>query len=241
MGRAAKCCSEMEQLKLRPTIINHLQHLGLFLWMDSSIIICCQEGMIDSKTRSDLLENGRVNICTYSTSIIQRDGNTCLLKRTSGQLYYFFQDRQSKIMAIRTISVLLLLTLLPTANAAFGGMVGRVQSAGVRGVLTCNGRPEKDVLVKLYDDDRGITRLRNRCFLRNCWKCGCQNSGFSLSQHYHEVHWLQRSSWIIDSTSKASRNATTPLDKIESEAWNSPLDTKKARKPWLSIQQNFML
>uniref|UniRef100_A0A0M3ITQ9 Transthyretin-like family protein n=2 Tax=Ascaris TaxID=6251 RepID=A0A0M3ITQ9_ASCLU len=59
-------------------------------------------------------------------------------------------------MAIRTISVLLLLTLLPTANAAFGGMVGRVQSAGVRGVLTCNGRPEKDVLVKLYDDDRGF-------------------------------------------------------------------------------------
>uniref|UniRef100_A0A1I8AHT5 Transthyretin-like family protein n=1 Tax=Steinernema glaseri TaxID=37863 RepID=A0A1I8AHT5_9BILA len=34
--------------------------------------------------------------------------------------------------------------------------IGRTQSAGVRGTLTCNGRPAANVKVKLYDDDRGI-------------------------------------------------------------------------------------
>ncbi|MCP9258912.1 Transthyretin-like protein 5 [Dirofilaria immitis] len=37
-----------------------------------------------------------------------------------------------------------------------GGLVGRVQSSGVRGTLMCNGRPASRVLVKLYDDDRGL-------------------------------------------------------------------------------------
>uniref|UniRef100_A0A914RVR0 Transthyretin-like protein 5 n=1 Tax=Parascaris equorum TaxID=6256 RepID=A0A914RVR0_PAREQ len=45
--------------------------------------------------------------------------------------------------------------LLPHALCAVGGLVGRTQSAGVRGALTCNGKPAKSVLVKLYDDDRG--------------------------------------------------------------------------------------
>lgn len=50
---------------------------------------------------------------------------------------------------------LLLIALLPCALCAVGGLVGRTQSAGVRGTLTCNGKPAKGVLVKLYDDDRG--------------------------------------------------------------------------------------
>ncbi|VDN30241.1 unnamed protein product [Gongylonema pulchrum] len=52
--------------------------------------------------------------------------------------------------------LLLLLSLSPVAFCAFGGLIGRVQSAGVRGTLMCNGRPANRVLVKLYDDDRGI-------------------------------------------------------------------------------------
>uniref|UniRef100_A0A915C4W9 Transthyretin-like family protein n=1 Tax=Parascaris univalens TaxID=6257 RepID=A0A915C4W9_PARUN len=35
-------------------------------------------------------------------------------------------------------------------------LVGRTQSAGVKGVLKCNGKPAANVKVKLYDDDRGI-------------------------------------------------------------------------------------
>uniref|UniRef100_A0A915AZ48 Transthyretin-like protein 5 n=1 Tax=Parascaris univalens TaxID=6257 RepID=A0A915AZ48_PARUN len=34
--------------------------------------------------------------------------------------------------------------------------IGRLQSAAVKGVLICNGRPAVGVKVKLYDDDRGI-------------------------------------------------------------------------------------
>lgn len=34
--------------------------------------------------------------------------------------------------------------------------IGRKQSAGVRGILLCDGKPAADVEVKLYDDDRGI-------------------------------------------------------------------------------------
>jgi hypothetical protein len=32
---------------------------------------------------------------------------------------------------------------------------GDEQSAGVRGVLMCDGKPMSGTLVKLYDDDRG--------------------------------------------------------------------------------------
>lgn len=46
--------------------------------------------------------------------------------------------------------------LIPSIYGAIGGLVGRTQSAGAKGYLTCNGAPERDVLVKLYDDDRGI-------------------------------------------------------------------------------------
>lgn len=45
--------------------------------------------------------------------------------------------------------------LLPTAYSALGGFVGRLQSVGVRGLLTCEGKPAPGVLVKLYDDDKG--------------------------------------------------------------------------------------
>lgn len=52
--------------------------------------------------------------------------------------------------------VLLIATLLvPSIYGAFGGLVGRTQAAGAKGYLTCNGKPESGVLVKLYDDDRG--------------------------------------------------------------------------------------
>ncbi|EJW74314.1 hypothetical protein WUBG_14780 [Wuchereria bancrofti] len=52
--------------------------------------------------------------------------------------------------------LLFLIISLPIVFCAFGGLVGRVQSTGVRGTLMCNGRPAPRVLIKLYDDDRGI-------------------------------------------------------------------------------------
>uniref|UniRef100_A0A915CFZ1 Transthyretin-like protein 5 n=1 Tax=Parascaris univalens TaxID=6257 RepID=A0A915CFZ1_PARUN len=54
------------------------------------------------------------------------------------------------------IKKLLLLIFVPIAFCAVGGLVGRTQSSGARGVLLCNGKPARNVLVKLYDDDRGI-------------------------------------------------------------------------------------
>jgi hypothetical protein len=64
-------------------------------------------------------------------------------------------------------AALLLLALLPAllnANPApkpepaplFGFGIGRTQSAGAEGILLCEGKPAANVLVKLYDDDRGI-------------------------------------------------------------------------------------
>lgn len=38
----------------------------------------------------------------------------------------------------------------------FASAIGTIQSAAVKGVLLCHGKPEKAVLVKLYDDDSGI-------------------------------------------------------------------------------------
>uniref|UniRef100_A0A0N4V0B6 Transthyretin-like family protein n=1 Tax=Enterobius vermicularis TaxID=51028 RepID=A0A0N4V0B6_ENTVE len=35
-------------------------------------------------------------------------------------------------------------------------LIGRTQSAGVRGYLMCGNKPAANVLVKLYDDDRGV-------------------------------------------------------------------------------------
>ncbi|VDM92085.1 unnamed protein product [Litomosoides sigmodontis] len=35
-------------------------------------------------------------------------------------------------------------------------IIGRTQSAGIKGVLICNDKPAANVKVKLYDDDRGI-------------------------------------------------------------------------------------
>lgn len=44
---------------------------------------------------------------------------------------------------------------IPCIFGAFGGLVGRTQSAGVEGTLLCDGKPLANVLVKLYDEDRG--------------------------------------------------------------------------------------
>uniref|UniRef100_A0A8R1Y1H8 Transthyretin-like family protein n=1 Tax=Onchocerca volvulus TaxID=6282 RepID=A0A8R1Y1H8_ONCVO len=49
-----------------------------------------------------------------------------------------------------------LLIVFPIAFCAMGGLIGRTQSSGVKGKLMCNGRPAARVLVKLYDDDRGL-------------------------------------------------------------------------------------
>ncbi|MFH4977177.1 hypothetical protein AB6A40_003886 [Gnathostoma spinigerum] len=51
---------------------------------------------------------------------------------------------------------LMLGALIGGSSAALGGLIGREQSIGVRGLLKCNGRPERNVLLKLYDDDRGL-------------------------------------------------------------------------------------
>lgn len=54
-----------------------------------------------------------------------------------------------------SLSSLLLINAFTTVYCLAGGLIGRVQSSGARGTLTCNGRPASHVLVKLYDDDRG--------------------------------------------------------------------------------------
>jgi len=48
----------------------------------------------------------------------------------------------------------LVVCLLISFGVSIG--LGRKQSAGARGKLLCDGKPEKGVLVKLYDDDRGL-------------------------------------------------------------------------------------
>lgn len=53
------------------------------------------------------------------------------------------------------LNTFLITITVSAAFGAFGGMVGREQSVGVRGTLLCNGKPESNVLIKLYDDDRG--------------------------------------------------------------------------------------
>ncbi|KAL3079101.1 hypothetical protein niasHT_036154 [Heterodera trifolii] len=46
--------------------------------------------------------------------------------------------------------------LLAFFGQVFCDILGREQSAGAKGYLTCEGKPAKNVKVKLYDDDRGI-------------------------------------------------------------------------------------
>uniref|UniRef100_A0A0M3IPM7 Transthyretin-like family protein n=1 Tax=Ascaris lumbricoides TaxID=6252 RepID=A0A0M3IPM7_ASCLU len=62
-------------------------------------------------------------------------------------------------------------------------LVGRTQSAGVRGQLFCNGKPASGVLVKLYDDDRGLFDLDD------LMDKGYSNSNgsFELSGHVDEI------------------------------------------------------
>ncbi|KAI6224257.1 Transthyretin-like protein 5 [Aphelenchoides fujianensis] len=45
------------------------------------------------------------------------------------------------------------LALLVVGSSA---LIGKDQSVGVKGKLTCNGKPASGVLVKLWDDDSGI-------------------------------------------------------------------------------------
>uniref|UniRef100_A0A915EG94 Uncharacterized protein n=1 Tax=Ditylenchus dipsaci TaxID=166011 RepID=A0A915EG94_9BILA len=52
------------------------------------------------------------------------------------------------------IHALLVALLVVSCSGLLG--IGRKQSAGVRGILMCDGKPASDVEVKLYDDDRGI-------------------------------------------------------------------------------------
>ncbi|VDK75444.1 unnamed protein product [Anisakis simplex] len=54
---------------------------------------------------------------------------------------------------MKAIAVILLCT---SAFIGSEALLGRTQSAGVKGVLKCHGKPLSGVKVKLYDDDRGI-------------------------------------------------------------------------------------
>ncbi|KHN88864.1 Transthyretin-like protein 5 [Toxocara canis] len=59
-------------------------------------------------------------------------------------------------MVISTMNTWLFLIALPIACALPSLKIGRTQSAAVKGVLMCNGKPAVGVKVKLYDDDRGV-------------------------------------------------------------------------------------
>uniref|UniRef100_A0A0R3RK72 Transthyretin-like family protein n=1 Tax=Elaeophora elaphi TaxID=1147741 RepID=A0A0R3RK72_9BILA len=54
------------------------------------------------------------------------------------------------------LQALFISLILPRVFGAFGGLVGRTQSVGIEGTLMCEGKPLGGVLVKLYDDDRGV-------------------------------------------------------------------------------------
>lgn len=56
------------------------------------------------------------------------------------------------------VVILLPLVVLVIGCNAVG--VRPKQSAGVKGILTCDGKPAAGVLVKLYDKDRGGKRAR---------------------------------------------------------------------------------
>lgn len=57
------------------------------------------------------------------------------------------------------------LCILPSTFGAFGGLIGRTQSAGVEGRLMCDGKPLGGVLVKLYDDDSGLLATFFDCLI----------------------------------------------------------------------------
>uniref|UniRef100_A0AC34G0U7 Transthyretin-like protein 5 n=1 Tax=Panagrolaimus sp. ES5 TaxID=591445 RepID=A0AC34G0U7_9BILA len=65
-------------------------------------------------------------------------------------------------------------SFIALSSAGFFG-IGTLQSAAVKGVLTCNGQPAENVKVKLYDEDRtdlddlmdeGVTDSQGRFLLR---------------------------------------------------------------------------
>ncbi|MGH4034147.1 transthyretin-like family protein [Actinomycetota bacterium Odt1-20B] len=68
--------------------------------------------------------------------------------------------RSSKILscvfAAGVVAVLPLGLAASAAETPPGLPIGRTQSAGVEGVLMCEGEPAAGVMVKLYDDDGGI-------------------------------------------------------------------------------------
>uniref|UniRef100_A0A915MYU4 Amino acid transporter n=1 Tax=Meloidogyne javanica TaxID=6303 RepID=A0A915MYU4_MELJA len=64
------------------------------------------------------------------------------------------------------------MTNSPNPAPLFGISIGRLQSSGVEGYLTCEGKPAANVLVKLYDDDRGFTDKKGY---------------FKLEGHTHEI------------------------------------------------------
>lgn len=51
---------------------------------------------------------------------------------------------------------LVILLLVPVVCCLPSLKIGTVQSAAVKGLLICNGKPAANVKVKLYDDDRGV-------------------------------------------------------------------------------------
>ncbi|KAI6240683.1 Transthyretin-like family protein [Aphelenchoides fujianensis] len=82
-------------------------------------------------------------------------------------------------MSARLLSSLLVCSLLIHACSSIG--LGRKQAAGARGRLMCDGKPASGVLVKLYDDDRGID-LDDHMATTNT----DANGRFELSGHSHE-------------------------------------------------------
>lgn len=72
--------------------------------------------------------------------------------------------------------VLVCLAALVVSTEALG-IIGRTQSAGVKGILMCNKKPAANVKVKLYDDDRGSSYLILLFFTRNeCEVSSCSNT-----------------------------------------------------------------
>lgn len=53
------------------------------------------------------------------------------------------------------------LALLPTSLVFPSLKIGRTQSAAVKGVLICNGKPAANVNVKLYNGCRGQRSIEN--------------------------------------------------------------------------------
>ncbi|VDK47161.1 unnamed protein product [Anisakis simplex] len=93
-----------------------------------------------------------------SRQVLKRVANETQTIRASEHSIFFTEtliDWSTFSLKMYSTTIFLTIVLLSILSPV-SALVGRTQSAGVRGKLFCNNKPAGGVLVKLYDDDRGF-------------------------------------------------------------------------------------